>query len=147
MENQQNQTKNWAIGVLVVIVLVVGYLALKKPAATSPTPTNLPVGSTTVSGSCLTTQEAWNHIGETACVQYHVASPYQSGKSNVFLNEKADYKNGFTVTIFSNSLSNFSGSPVSTYGNKTIQATGLLKMYQGHPEIIVNGPSQIVVVK
>jgi hypothetical protein len=148
MSEQTNQVKNWIIGILVVIVLLLGYLTINKntkPVSEPPTgtPTVQPTQAPSPQTNCLTAQEAWSHIGETACVEFTVEGPYQSGKGNVFLNEKKDYKNGFTVYIPSSSLSGFSGNPVSLYGYKTIQVTGLLRMYQGHPEIIVNDPSQI----
>jgi len=148
MNEQTNQVKNWIIGILVVIVLLLGYLAINNTnptGGTTITPTVQPTQAPSPQTNCLTAQEAWSHIGETACVEFTVESPYQSGKGNVFLNEKKDYKNGFTVYIPSSSVSGFSGNPVSLYGYKTIQVTGLLRMYQGHPEIIVNSQNQIVV--
>jgi hypothetical protein len=149
MNTQTNQLKNWIIGILVVIVLLLGYLTINKNTnPTEPTkdiPTIQPTQAPSTKTNCLTAQEAWSHIGETTCVEFTVESPYQSGKGNVFLDEKKDYKNGFTVYIPSSSVSGFSGNPVSLYGYKTIQVTGLLRMYQGHPEIIVNSQNQIVV--
>jgi len=149
---KQNQIKNWVIGILVVMVLVLGYSVLNKnttqiqpPAETGTAQPTQALPST--QADCLTAQEAWSHIGETACIEFTVENPYQSSKGNVFLNEKQNYKTGFTVFIPSNSVRNFNGNPVSLYGYKTIQVTGLLRMYQGHPEIIVNSPSQINIVR
>jgi DNA/RNA endonuclease YhcR with UshA esterase domain len=149
MSEPTNQVKNWIIGILVVIVLLLGYLTINKntnpTGGTTSTLTVQPTQASPTQTNCLTAQEAWSHIGETTCVEFTVESPYQSGKGNVFLNEKKDYKNGFTVYIPSSSVSGFSGNPVSLYGYKTIQVTGLLRMYQGHPEIIVNSQNQIAV--
>jgi len=152
MKEQNNQIKNWIIGILIVLVLFLGYSVINKnkPGGTPPPtgiPTIQPTRAPTPPPNCLTAQEAWSHIGETACVEFTVESPYQSSKGNVFLNEKQNYKTGFTVFIPSNSARNFNGNPVSLYGYKTIRVTGLLRMYQGHPEIIVNVPNQIEIVK
>ena len=151
MEKQTNNTQNLIIGILIFLVLALGYLFIKQSALQESikTGTSRPAQITNnntipdTNKNCLSAKETWNHIGETACVEFTVESPYQSGKGNVFLNEKKDYKNGFTVYIPSSSVSGFSGNPVSLYGYKTIQVTGLLRMYQGHPEIIANSPDQI----
>lgn len=97
------------------------------------------------SNKCLSAEEAWEYIGEYACVVYYVASPYRSGTNTVFLNEKADYKNGFTAVIFANSSVN-SGAE-NTYGYETIEVNGLIGVYQSHPQIVVNNKSQIKIVQ
>lgn len=155
MNNDENlnKTKNWIIGGLVVIILFLGYLAFgrsennKSIVSTSTTQPTITEKYTSPKVECLTANETWNHIGETKCVEFFVGSPYQSSKGNVFLNEKKDYKTGFTVYIPASSVKSFVGNPISLYGYKTIRVTGLLRMYQGHPEIIVNDPSQIEEVK
>jgi len=147
MNEQNSQIKNWIIGILIAIILFLGYSLLNKNNNQTITEIGTPPTQITQTpepqANCLTAQEAWSHIGETACVEFTVESPYQSSKGNVFLNEKQNYKTGFTVFIPSASVRNFNGNPISLYGYKTIQVTGLLKMYQGHPEIIVNDPNQI----
>jgi len=135
--------KNWVIGGLIGLVLILGIISLNKNS--SPPPPPPPTPTITITENCISAQEAWNYVGQEKCVEYYVASPFRSGKRNVFLNEKRDYKNGFTVWIPAGSISNFSGDPVSTYGYKTIQVTGQIRMYQGHPEIIANSPDQISV--
>jgi micrococcal nuclease len=141
-----NNLKNWIIGGLAILVIFLGFSYLKNQNndrnGVIPTPT---AEVSTPISNCISASDAWNYIGEEKCVEYYVASPFRSGKGNVFLNEKRDYKNGFTVWIPSNSVNNFSGDPISEYGYKTIQVSGQIRMYQGHPEIIVNSPSQIKV--
>jgi len=110
-----------------------GYTVPSRPYDT-PTPT------------CISSQESWNNIGKYACVEYHVGYPFKSSKGNVFLNERSDYKNGFSTVIYAYATSSF-GDPISKYGYKTIRVTGLIKTYEGHPEIIVNNPANIVIVR
>ena len=79
-------------------------------------------------------------------MEFYVGGPYKSSKGNIFLNELSDYKNGFTAVIMANVAETF-GDPISDYGYKTIRVTGLIKLYEGHPEIMVNSPSDITVVE
>ena len=138
-------TKNWMIGGLIVFLLFLGYKLLFVSSSNQFSP---PANSTTEINNikltdCISAQDSWNYIGQEKCVEYYVASPFRSGKGNVFLNEKRDYKNGFTVWIPAGSVNNFPGDPISNYGYKTIQVTGQIRMYQAHPEIIANSPDQI----
>ncbi|OPX21599.1 MAG: hypothetical protein B1H03_06330 [Planctomycetales bacterium 4484_113] len=91
--------------------------------------------------------EAWSHVGEFARVVYTVSNPYRSTKGNIFLHEKRDYRSGFSVVIFSNVRERWSDHPMSLYGHRRIRVTGLIKTYEGHPEIIVDEPSQIEVIE
>lgn len=87
--------------------------------------------------------ESWSHIGESATVRYTVASPFRSQKGTIFLNERRDYRNGFVAVIFASDAHKWSGDPISLYGYKEIRVAGKIGTYEGHPEIIVNDPSQI----
>lgn len=64
-----------------------------------------------------------------------------------FLNFHPDYKTYFTAVIFASDFSNFPANPDMYYRNKKVRVTGLIKEYQGKPEIILNSPSQIEIVK
>ncbi len=95
--------------------------------------------------SCWTAEQSWDHIGEAGCVYYYVGSPFFSSNSNTsFLNERSDYRNGFTAVIFNSDLYKFA-DPVNDYGYKNIEVSGQLETYEGHPQIVVDGPSQIVI--
>jgi len=139
--------KNWVIGGLVILVLFLGFKSLTTNNNQQPQiyqESQMQVQEQSIDKTnCISAQESWNNVGQERCVEYYVASPFRSSKGNVFLNEKRDYKNGFTVWIPAGSVNNFPSDPISTYGYKTIQVTGQIRMYQGHPEIIVNNPNQI----
>jgi len=94
---------------------------------------------------CLTSREAMNSVGKTACVEFFVGNPSQF-KKEVFLNEMADYTKGFQAVILTDSLGNFN-DPVSQYRNKTVRVSGLIVEYDGHPGIIVSSQSDITVVR
>lgn len=95
----------------------------------------------------ISADEAWKGVGNVACVRYFVANPYESSKGNVFLNEKRDYKKGFSTVVFARSRNQFPPNPVMEYGHKTIEVTGRIQVYEGHPEIIAESSLQIRVVK
>ena len=98
----------------------------------------------------LTSSEAKNHIGEKATVCGKVASGHYAARtkgSPTFLNLDAPYPNQiFTVLIWGSDRSKF-GQPESTYDQKRICVTGVIKDYKGVAEIIAEQPSQIVVQK
>lgn len=107
---------------------------------------SVPETATQSQGQEYSAEEAWDHIGEYATVVYRVNNPYRSGKGNIFLNEKQDYRNGFTGVIFANVAHRWSQSPTSLYGGRTVRVTGMIKTYEGHPEIIIESPEQVEVV-
>jgi DNA/RNA endonuclease YhcR with UshA esterase domain len=39
------------------------------------------------------------------------------------------------------------GDPLQKFGYHTIEVSGLIRMYEGHPEIIVNVPTEIAVIQ
>lgn len=101
---------------------------------------------TTTNNNCIQTKEAINFLGKIVCVEYFVAYPYKSSKGNIFLNEKLNYKDGFTVWIPADSVKNFSSDPFIKYGYKNIQVTGEIKIYKGQLEIIANTEDQILLL-
>jgi hypothetical protein len=86
--------------------------------------------------------QAASYAGQTKTVEGTVVYTYRSG-SNVFLDFHYPYKGYFYVYI--PSPSNFPFTPESFYKNKEVRVTGVIQIYNGAPEIIVNSPSQIEV--
>jgi endonuclease YncB( thermonuclease family) len=86
--------------------------------------------------------EAPNHIGEYACVSGKIDHVYTSQKGTIFLNFCPDYKTcSFGAVIFVTDAYKFSNP--KQYEGQTVEITGLIKSYQGRPEIILNDPGQI----
>lgn len=113
-----------------------------------PTPEPIVVTATlepTPSG-CINASEVGSHIGEEVCVEYFVSSAFQSAGGHIFLDEKEDYKNGFVSVIFSNTIEKFDQNPSDLYDQVTVRVRGVIKLYQGRPEIIINGPDQVMIV-
>ena len=138
-------TSRQIIAAIFVLLLSVSGCAQQSPQ-TSQTPYTPPAYDPAPPTACISAQDAWNNIGQYKCVEYSVGNPFRSSKGNVFLNELSDYKKGFSTVIMAYSTSSF-GDPISKYGNKTIRVTGLIQTYEGHPEIILNNPANIILVK
>lgn len=129
----------------------VGQYTLAAPAVVAPAqPTEVPSApapSMAMQGTAYTAAEAWQHIGEYASVEYVAANPYRSSTGDTFLNEKRDHRSGFTTVIFANARSRWSQEPTAVYGGKRLRVTGMIKMYEGHPEIIADDPSSIEILE
>jgi len=86
--------------------------------------------------------EAPEHVGEYACVAGRVDHVYTSQKGTIFINFRPDYKTSpFGVVIFGSDAYKF--SKPNQYEGKTVEITGLIRSYQGRPEIVLNDPAQI----
>ncbi len=90
--------------------------------------------------------EADNFVGEYKIVKGKVDNVYYSKKSDTtFINFCSSYKTcPFCAVVFSSDKSKF--GKLSNYKGETVEITGLIKSYQGRPEIILKNSSQIKIV-
>jgi hypothetical protein len=104
--------------------------------------------SSTAGAGPLTTQEAPQHIGQTATVCGVVASTNYASKSKgqpTYLNLDRPYpQQVFTVLIWGSDRPKFGTPEVSLMG-KRVCATGVIKEYRGKPEIVATDPGQLAV--
>lgn len=130
-------------------------------SAFNPTSSSLLYSSSTLTSSTSTTSQkpkwitsnanvvsytqASSYVGQSKTVEGTIVYTYISGTRTVFLDFHYPYQGYFYAVIFSSSVGNFKFQPASFYLNKEVRITGLIQMYQGAPEIIVNTPSQIEV--
>jgi len=91
-------------------------------------------------------QDAAKHYGEYKTVEGTIVATHNSGKA-CFLNFHPDYKRYFTTVIFASAFSQFPKNPENYYYGKRVRASGYIKEYNGKPEIILNDPSQIEILK
>ena len=85
--------------------------------------------------------QAPKHIGEVCTVEGKIDHVYISKKGNIFLDFCKNYKTcPFSAVIFKNNASKFEPT---VYEGKRVRIKGLIKTYQGRPEIIINDPKQI----
>ena len=131
----------FAIVISGIVVAGLFYHFLSKPAPPKTSSASAPQ-NLNLETSCLNFSEAPNYIGETKCVSGKVDNVFISEKGNIFLNFCSNYKTcPFTAVIFSSDADKFSNP--RQFKGKTVEITGLIKTYQGRPEIILNAPNQI----
>jgi len=91
---------------------------------------------------CISYDQAGNFIGQKKCIYGKVINVYTSKKGTTFFDFCQDYKNcPFSAVIFKSDAAKFSN--LEKYQGRIIEVTGLVKTYQGRPEIIINEPEQI----
>ena len=98
------------------------------------------------SGEVISWREAGKYYGQDVTVEGKIVKTYNSGKA-CFLNFHPDYKRYFTAVIFRSAFDRFPKCPENHYNNKKVRVTGTIKEYNGSPEIILNSPSQIKIIK
>ncbi|MBU4304504.1 MAG: hypothetical protein KJ893_02595 [Candidatus Omnitrophica bacterium] len=91
-------------------------------------------------------QDAAKHYGEYSTVEGTIVATHNSGKA-CFLNFHPDYKRYFTAVIFASAFSLFPANPENYYYGKKFRVSGNIKEYKGKPEVILNDPSQIEILK
>ncbi len=141
------------IGIIIGALIIGGFIYLSNSPSKSPSQNNQQSNSDSVpsipsqnnqqqSGPAIDYTEASKYVGEYKTVRGKVDNVSISAKNNSFLNFCPDYKTcSFSATIFSSDASKFSN--IRGYEGKTVKITGLIKTYQGRPEIIINDPNQI----
>jgi hypothetical protein len=99
----------------------------------------------------ITAVEAADHIGEMAEVCGRVASTAHIAAVKgqpTFLNLEEPYPDQlFTVVIWGSTRTKFDGRPERMFDGKEICVSGRIDRYEGRPQIVVDDPSQIVVVE
>lgn len=91
-------------------------------------------------------ENADKYYGQYVTVRGTVIATNNTGKV-CFLNFHRNWKRYFTGVIFASSFKKFSSQPENEYLNKEVEITGYIKEYLGKPEIIINDPSQIKIIK
>lgn len=117
-------------------------LAVEATSVPSPTPVE-PLSPETGSG-CITADEAGAHVGESACVEFCVASTYRSSKV-AYLNSHDPYQGFFTVAIFPELWGCWPDSPESYFSDQCVRVEGPIETYNGSPEIVVSACDRITI--
>ena len=104
------------------------------------------VGPPNVLGKTIPWEDAGDFIGREAVVEGLVVKTHNSGKA-CFLNFHNNWKRYFNGVIFAADFPKFPDRPEGFYLNRRVQIRGLIEDHEGHPEIVVNDPRQIKIVK
>ncbi len=91
-------------------------------------------------------KDAAQYVGQQITVQGEIVRTYDSGKVT-FLNFDNDYRNTLTIVIFPSLYDAFPEPPAAHFEGKTVEVTGVVKMYEGAPEIVIEDPAQIRILK
>jgi micrococcal nuclease len=91
-------------------------------------------------------QDAAQYYGQSVTVEGRVVETYNSGKV-VFLDFHEDYRQYFKAVIFPDDWDKFPEPPEKLFLDKLVRVTGLVKEYEGAPEIIIEEPTQIKIVE
>ena len=90
-------------------------------------------------------REAHKYYGKKVTVEGKIVSTYNSDKA-CFLNFHTNWRKYFTAVIFAPDFDKFPSNPEDYFQDKKVQVTGVVKEYEGKPEIILKNPSQIKVI-
>ncbi len=91
-------------------------------------------------------EDAGKYIGRLVTVEGYVVATYRSDKV-LMLNFHQDYRKHFKVAVFSQDLAKFPEHPEDFYKKRLVRVTGTVKEYEGAPEMVIDGPEQIVVIE
>ncbi len=89
---------------------------------------------------------AGKYVGKRVTVQGKIVRSFNSGKA-CFLNFHRNFTRYMSITIFENNFRKFTFQPEKYYLNKTVRVRGKIRKYEGRPEIIVESPRQIKIIK
>ncbi len=87
-------------------------------------------------------EDAGDHVGAVVTVRGKVVRTHKSGKV-VHLNFREDWKGTFQAVIFASAWCDFPAPPEEHYRGRVVLVTGVVKEYQGTPEMVVESPEQI----
>jgi hypothetical protein len=92
--------------------------------------------------ACIPFTEAGKHIGETRCITGRVMQVSYGSKEVTHINFCEDYRVcAFSVVVFRGDLKHV--GDVRQLQGRTIEVNGLVKLYDGHAEIILRRASQL----
>ena len=133
------------LGVIVVLFVAKFTVLNSKTTSTSYSKNSKQNYSYEKIDKVISWQEAGKYYGKIITVEGTIVRTYNSGKV-VFLNFHPDYKRYFTAVIFKSAFNKFPDNPQDYYKGKRVQVTGLIKEYNGSPEMILNEPEQMKII-
>ncbi len=90
--------------------------------------------------------QATAHVGEYVTVEGTVASVHASRKGHTYINFGASYpRQDFTAVVFASNARAFNG--LMELSGKRVRITGVVRLYQAKPEIVLETASQLTVLQ
>jgi len=93
----------------------------------------------------ITSREVKAHMGDSLTIKGFVADVYVSEKVSYLNFENKFPKNVFSCAIFSSKAEAF--GDLSKYKGKEVEVTGKITTYKNKPQVILNSPDQIKILK
>ena len=90
--------------------------------------------------------DADKYYGRLVRVVGLVVATHRSDKVFI-MNFHQDYRRHFKVAVFAGDLGKFPADPEGYYMKRIVRVTGLVREYEGAPEMIVNDPEQIEILE
>jgi bisphosphoglycerate-independent phosphoglycerate mutase (AlkP superfamily) len=91
-------------------------------------------------------EDADKFYGKIVTVEGIIVATRNTGRV-CFLNFHRNWRRYLTLVIFASDFYKFPDNPEIYYLNKKVRVRGLIKEYQGKPEIILKNPDQIIILK
>ncbi len=97
-------------------------------------------------GAAIGACSAGNYMNQEKIIEGMIVDVYKSKTNTLFINFEKPYPNScFTAVVFSSDLYKFPENPEDYFENKLVRVKGLIKEYEGEPEIILENMDQIEV--
>jgi DNA/RNA endonuclease YhcR with UshA esterase domain len=94
----------------------------------------------------ITHAQAAAHVAQSVAVEGVVASVHTSRKGHTYLNFGAPYPNqDFTAMVYASNGSSF--NDLDALEGKKVQVTGVVRLYEGKPEVVLDAPAQLKVLE
>jgi len=90
-------------------------------------------------------EEARDWVGKVVAVEGAIVRTHNSGKA-CFLGFGPYEEKTFTAVIFASSFGDYSAPPETLFADRRIRVSGRVKLYRDIPEIVIENPSQLVVL-
>ena len=100
----------------------------------------------TSSADVISWQDAGRHIDQYCIVEGRIVGTYNSGKA-CFLNFHPEYETHFSAVIFAGRYAYFPPAPEQYYLHRRVRVSGVVKAYEGRPEIVLESSGQIQIME
>ncbi len=144
-EAQQTQRGIWSQLVITPTPVVLTTRSLPTPAP-QPKGSAVPFVCTAAAPSAWPADDAMQHVGARGSIVFQVVRTHNSGQA-VFLNAHDPYDGYFYVVIFPDLWDKFPDPPETYFDGRCVVVEGKIGLYRGAPQIIVNDPEQIKIIR
>lgn len=90
-------------------------------------------------------EDAGRYVGSLVSVEGKIVLAHNTGKV-CYLNFHPNWKRYFSLVIFASDFARFPSPPEKAYFEKQVRVTGIVKEYEGRPEMVISSPEQIQIL-